>query len=144
MLEIVRVEQSKGTLAGVIVQFGGQTPLKLANRLVEAGVRPSSAPAPMPSTSPKTASGFPGAAQRSGPETAAQCHRDDGRPKPSLPRSAIGFPVILRPSYVLGGRGMVVVTDETQLKKQVESGRAVFRISRRQSGADRRLPCTAP
>ena len=38
VLEIVRVEQSKGTLAGVIVQFGGQTPLKLANTLVEEGV----------------------------------------------------------------------------------------------------------
>src|SRR6185312_6272659 len=38
VLEIVRIEQSKGTLAGVIVQFGGQTPLKLANTLVEAGV----------------------------------------------------------------------------------------------------------
>ena len=40
----------------------------------------------------------------------------------------IGFPVILRPSYVLGGRGMVVVSDEAELKKQVESGE-LFRIS---------------
>jgi carbamoyl-phosphate synthase large subunit len=55
VLEIVRVEQENGTLEGVIVQFGGQTPLKLANMLVEAACR-SWAPAPMPSISPKTAS----------------------------------------------------------------------------------------
>ena len=55
VLEIIRVEQSKGTLQGVIVQFGGQTPLKLASALEEAGVR-SSAPRPTPSTWPRTAS----------------------------------------------------------------------------------------
>ena len=57
VLEIIRVEQSKGQLKGVIVQFGGQTPLKLAQR---AGGRPacrSSAPRPTPSTSPRTATG---------------------------------------------------------------------------------------
>jgi carbamoylphosphate synthase large subunit len=56
VLEILRTEQENGTLHGVIVQFGGQTPLKLANALKTPASR-SSAPRPTPSTSPKTASG---------------------------------------------------------------------------------------
>jgi len=126
VLEIVRVEQSKGTLAGVIVQFGGQTPLKLANRLVEAGV-------PILGTS---ADAIDLAEDRKRFQVLL---KDLGLKQPrnatalTAPEAiaaarAIGFPVILRPSYVLGGRGMVVVTDETQLKKQVESGE-LFRIS---------------
>ena len=54
VLEIIRVEQSKGRLKGVIVQFGGQTPLKLAHALRRPACR-SSAPRPTPSTSPRTA-----------------------------------------------------------------------------------------
>ena len=85
------------------------------------------APAPMPSTWPKTAS------------ASRHCWNEL---KLKQPRNAtamtaeetvkaarkIGYPVILRPSYVLGGRGMVVVSDEPQLKEQVESGE-LFRIS---------------
>jgi carbamoylphosphate synthase large subunit len=55
VLEILRVEQENGTLHGVIVQFGGQTPLKLANALSRRASR-SSAPRPTPSTWPRTAS----------------------------------------------------------------------------------------
>ncbi len=126
VLEIVRVEQSKGTLAGVIVQFGGQTPLKLANLLVEKGV-------PLLGTS----------------ADAIDLAEDRKRFQVLLnelglkqPRNAtamtaeetfaavkeIGYPLILRPSYVLGGRGMVVVPDEATLKATVKSG-DVFRIS---------------
>ncbi|HVU20052.1 MAG TPA: carbamoyl-phosphate synthase large subunit, partial [Rhizomicrobium sp.] len=126
VLEIVRVEQSKGTLAGVIVQFGGQTPLKLANRLVEAGV-------PILGTS---ADAIDLAEDRKRfqvlltelglkqPRNATALTAEEA----IAAAKAIGFPVILRPSYVLGGRGMVVVTDEAQLTKQVESGE-LFRIS---------------
>ncbi|HUO88290.1 MAG TPA: carbamoyl-phosphate synthase large subunit [Rhizomicrobium sp.] len=126
VLEIVRVEQSKGSLAGVIVQFGGQTPLKLANALVEEGV-------PILGTS----------------ADAIDLAEDRKRFQVLLtdlglkqPRNAtaltaeetiaaareIGYPVILRPSYVLGGRGMVVCADEAHLKTQVRSGE-LFRIS---------------
>jgi carbamoyl-phosphate synthase large subunit len=126
VLEIVRVEQTKGTLAGVIVQFGGQTPLKLANTLVEEGV-------PILGTS----------------ADAIDLAEDRKRFQKLLnelglkqPRNAtamtagqaieaareIGYPVILRPSYVLGGRGMVVCADESQLTSQVQSGE-LFRIS---------------
>ncbi|MGZ6021007.1 MAG: carbamoyl-phosphate synthase large subunit [Rhizomicrobium sp.] len=126
VLEIVRVEQTKGTLAGVIVQFGGQTPLKLANMLVEEGV-------PILGTS----------------ADAIDLAEDRKRFQHLLtelglkqPRNAtamtaeqtiaaareIGYPVILRPSYVLGGRGMVVCADEAHLMSQVQSGE-LFRIS---------------
>ena len=55
VIEIAKVEASAGSLRGVIVQFGGQTPLKLAHALAAAGCR-SSAPRPTPSTWPRTAS----------------------------------------------------------------------------------------
>ncbi len=126
VLEIVRVEQSKGTLAGVIVQFGGQTPLKLANMLVEEGV-------PLLGTS---ADAIDLAEDRKRFQVLLN---DLGLKQPRNATAmtaeetiaaarAIGFPVILRPSYVLGGRGMVVVSDEKQLKAQVQSGE-LFQIS---------------
>jgi carbamoyl-phosphate synthase large subunit len=126
VLEIVAIEQSNGTLAGLIVQFGGQTPLKLANMLVEEGV-------PILGTS----------------ADAIDLAEDRKRFQVLLgelglkqPRNAtvmtaaeafdavreIGFPVILRPSYVLGGRGMVVVVDEAHLKATLQSGE-LFQIS---------------
>jgi carbamoyl-phosphate synthase large subunit len=126
VLEIVRVEQSKGTLAGVIVQFGGQTPLKLANRLVEAGVPilGTSADAIDLAEDRKRFQAMLNELGLKQPRNATAMTADEA----IAAAKTIGFPVILRPSYVLGGRGMVVVTDETQLKKQVESGE-LFRIS---------------
>jgi carbamoyl-phosphate synthase large subunit len=126
VLEIVRVEQSKGTLAGVIVQFGGQTPLKLANDLVAEGVPilGTSADAIDLAEDRKRFQALlqdlklkqPRNATAMTPEEAVTAAR------------AIGYPIILRPSYVLGGRGMVVVTGEAQLKATVQSGE-LFRIS---------------
>ena len=78
VLEIVAKEQSKGTLAGVIVQFGGQTPLKLANMACAMRACRSWAPAPTPSTWPKTASVSRNCWNDLGPEAAAQRHGDDG------------------------------------------------------------------
>jgi carbamoyl-phosphate synthase large subunit len=126
VLEIVRVEQSRGSLAGVIVQFGGQTPLKLANALVEEGV-------PILGTS---ADAIDLAEDRKRFQVLLQ---DLGlkQPRNATAMTAeetvaaarqIGYPVILRPSYVLGGRGMVVCADEAHLKAQVQSGE-LFRIS---------------
>ncbi|MBS0282354.1 MAG: ATP-grasp domain-containing protein, partial [Proteobacteria bacterium] len=126
VLEIVAKEQEQGTLAGVIVQFGGQTPLKLANTLRDAGV-------PILGTS---ADAIDLAEDRKRFQKLLQ---DLGLKQPSnatvmtadeavKAAGEIGYPVILRPSYVLGGRGMVVVSDEAQLKEQVASGE-LFRIS---------------
>ncbi|MEP6831375.1 MAG: carbamoyl-phosphate synthase large subunit, partial [Rhizomicrobium sp.] len=126
VLEIVAKEQERGTLAGVIVQFGGQTPLKLANILRDAGV-------PILGTS---ADAIDLAEDRKRFQTLLN---DLGlkQPRNATVMTAdeavkaageIGYPVILRPSYVLGGRGMVVVSNEAQLKEQVASGE-LFRIS---------------
>jgi carbamoyl-phosphate synthase large subunit len=117
VLEIVLKEQSKGTLKGVIVQFGGQTPLKLAAALEEAGV-------PILGTSPD----------------AIDLAEDRDRfkvlidklglkqPKSGIARSpqearavadSIGYPVVIRPSYVLGGRAMEIVHDGQEVDRYV-------------------------
>ena len=126
VLEIVAKEQSKGTLAGVIVQFGGQTPLKLANILVEAGV-------PLLGTSAdaidlaEDRKRFQVLLHKLGLKQPRNATAMTAEETVKAAR-AIGYPVILRPSYVLGGRGMVVVADEDQLKATVKSGE-LFRIS---------------
>jgi len=126
VLEIVAKEQENGRLVGVIVQFGGQTPLKLANTLVEEGV-------PILGTS---ADAIDLAEDRKRFQTLIdqlglkQPRNATAMAADETIRAAreIGYPVILRPSYVLGGRGMVIVTGEEQLKATVQSGE-LFRIS---------------
>ncbi|KXU32930.1 carbamoyl phosphate synthase large subunit [Sphingobium sp. 22B] len=117
VLEILSVEMSNGTLAGVIVQFGGQTPLKLAQALEDAGI-------PILGTSPdaidlaedrerfaalidrlklkQPANGI----ARSREEAIAVANR-------------IGYPVLMRPSYVLGGRAMEIVDGQAQLEEYI-------------------------
>jgi len=115
VLEIVRVEQSSGSLKGVIVQFGGQTPLKLAKALEAAEV-------PILGTAPDAI------------DLAEDRHRfqellhrlELTQPPNGIATSLaeaeavaarIGFPVVVRPSYVLGGRAMEIVRDESQLAR---------------------------
>jgi carbamoyl-phosphate synthase large subunit len=126
VLEIIETERSNGTLAGVIVQFGGQTPLKLANRLVEENV-------PILGTS---ADAIDLAEDRKRFQVLLQ-ELDLKQPRNATAMTAeetmaaaheLGYPVILRPSYVLGGRGMVIVTSDEQVKAAVQSGE-LFRIS---------------
>jgi carbamoyl-phosphate synthase large subunit len=126
VLEIVRIEQSAGTLAGVIVQFGGQTPLKLANKLVEAGVPilGTSADAIDLAEDRKRFQVLLNELGLKQPRNATAMTPDEA----IAAAREIGYPVILRPSYVLGGRGMVVVNDEAQLRQQVITGE-LFRIS---------------
>jgi carbamoyl-phosphate synthase large subunit len=113
VLEIVHAESVAGPVAGVVVQLGGQTPLGLAQALKDNGVRvvgtsPEAihlaedrgafgrvlAEAGLPAPKHGTATSFPG----------AKAIADE-----------IGYPVLVRPSYVLGGRGMEIVYDETRL-----------------------------
>jgi len=117
VLEIVRVERSKGTLHGVIVQFGGQTPLKLAHALQEADV-------PILGTSPdaidlaEDRDRFQKLIARLGlkqPENGIARSADQAR----RIAEKIGFPVVIRPSYVLGGRAMEIVRDAAQLDRYI-------------------------
>ena len=126
VLEIITKEQENGSLTGVIVQFGGQTPLKLANCLRDAGVPilGTSADAIDLAEDRKRFQKLLEDLRLKQPRNGTAMTADET----VAAAKAIGYPVILRPSYVLGGRGMVVVSDETELKKQVESGE-LFRIS---------------
>ncbi len=117
VMEIMRVEQENGTLHGVIVQFGGQTPLKLANALEEAGI-------PILGTTPDA---IDLAEDR---ERFQQLVQGLGlkQPKNGIAHSdaealeiaqEIGFPLVIRPSYVLGGRAMEIVRDQASLERYI-------------------------
>ncbi|MGI5159641.1 carbamoyl-phosphate synthase large subunit [Microbispora sp. CA-102843] len=118
VLEVVHAEQETGPVAGVIVQLGGQTPLGLAQALKDAGV-------PVVGTSPESIhlaedrgafgqvlaeAGLP--APRHGTATTVEEAR--------AVAEEIGYPVLVRPSYVLGGAGMAIVYDEDTLGAYME------------------------
>ena len=111
VLEIVDKEKPKG----VIVQYGGQTPLKLAEELEAAGV-------PIIGTSPEAIDRaedrerFQQMIQRLGlkqPVNATVTSLEEAVRK----AQEIGYPLVMRPSYVLGGRAMEIVTDEAGLRR---------------------------
>ena len=113
VLEILRVEMSNGTLVGVIVQFGGQTPLKLAQTLEDAGI-------PILGTSPdaidlaEDRERFAALVEKLGlkqPANGIARSRDEA----VAVAARIGYPVLMRPSYVLGGRAMEIVDSVQQL-----------------------------
>ncbi|WP_433700486.1 carbamoyl-phosphate synthase large subunit [Nocardiopsis sp. CA-288880] len=118
VLEVVRAEQLSGTVAGVIVQLGGQTPLGLARRLKENGV-------PIIGTSPEAID----LAEDRG--EFGKVLAEAGLPAPKYGTAysfaeakaaadEIGYPVMVRPSYVLGGRGMEIVYSETMLADYIQ------------------------
>ncbi|HZP21274.1 MAG TPA: carbamoyl-phosphate synthase large subunit [Bauldia sp.] len=113
VLEIVRVEQAKGTLHGVIVQFGGQTPLKLAAALQAADV-------PILGTSPdaidlaEDRDRFARLLTRLGLRQAKNGIAYSVE-QSRLIAADLGLPLVVRPSYVLGGRAMQIIRDEEQL-----------------------------
>jgi carbamoyl-phosphate synthase large subunit len=117
VLEVIETESADGTLLGVIVQFGGQTPLKLAKALEAAGV-------PILGTSPDA---IDLAEDRERFQQLLQ-RLEIRQPVNAIARSAeeafeaarrVGYPVVIRPSYVLGGRAMEIVRDEEQLARYV-------------------------
>jgi carbamoyl-phosphate synthase large subunit len=118
-LEIIEVEKTNGALKGVIVQFGGQTPLKLARGLEAAGV-------PILGTSPdaidlaEDRNQFKLLLDRLGLR----------QPKNAIANSVaesearaeeVGYPLVIRPSFVLGGRAMAIVHDRLGLKDYIET-----------------------
>ncbi|MGE4351959.1 MAG: carbamoyl-phosphate synthase large subunit [Bdellovibrionales bacterium] len=121
VIEIVRVEQSKGEFLGVMVQFGGQTPLRLATALQEAGI-------PILGTTPDA---IDLAEDRERFQVLLK-ELDLKQPANGLSRSPeeaekvaeeVGYPVVIRPSYVLGGRAMEIVYNVEGLRRYI--GQAV-------------------
>jgi carbamoyl-phosphate synthase large subunit len=119
VLEVVDAERASGPVAGVIVQLGGQTPLGLARALAAAGV-------PVVGTSPEAIH----LAEDRGEFGALLAAAGLPAPRHGTARSAaaalaaaaeIGYPVLVRPSYVLGGRGMEIVYDDHTLASYVEA-----------------------
>ncbi len=117
VMEILRVEQSKGTLHGVIVQLGGQTPLKLANALEAEGI-------PILGTTPdaidlaEDRERFQALVNKLGLKQPRNgiAHSDAEALEIA---EDIGFPLVIRPSYVLGGRAMEIVRDQAQLERYI-------------------------
>ncbi|BBK35615.1 carbamoyl-phosphate synthase (glutamine-hydrolyzing) [Allostella sp. ATCC 35155] len=115
VIELVRVEQSKGEVLGVIVQFGGQTPLKLAAALEQARI-------PILGTSPdaidlaEDRKRFQVLLQQLGLRQPANGTATSEEEAVAV-AERIGYPVVIRPSYVLGGRAMEIVHDLTQLQR---------------------------
>ncbi|MGB0496849.1 MAG: carbamoyl-phosphate synthase large subunit [Rubricella sp.] len=117
VLEILRTEQEAGTLHGVIVQFGGQTPLKLANALEAEGI-------PILGTSPdaidlaEDRERFQSLLNDLGLKQPVNgiAHSDE---EAFLIAGKVGFPLVIRPSYVLGGRAMEIVRDMDQLRRYI-------------------------
>ncbi len=117
VLEIIETERSNGHLHGVIVQFGGQTPLKLAQALEQAQV-------PILGTSPdmidlaedrdrfkKLLDKLELRQPKSGIATSPE--------KARAIAQAVGYPIVIRPSYVLGGRAMEIVLESAQLDRYI-------------------------
>lgn len=119
VLEILHVEQQNGTLVGVIVQFGGQTPLNLAHALEQAGI-------PILGTSPdaidlaEDRERFAALITKLGllqPANGIARSRDEA----IKVAERIGYPVLMRPSYVLGGRAMEIVDGPAQLDDYIQT-----------------------
>ena len=117
VMEILRIEQENGSLHGVIVQFGGQTPLKLADDLEAAGI-------PILGTTPDSIDlaedrkRFQSLVKKLGlkqPKNGIACTKQEAIEI----AHRIGFPLVIRPSYVLGGRAMEIVRDMSQLDRYI-------------------------
>jgi carbamoyl-phosphate synthase large subunit len=118
VLEVVHAESQSGEIAGVVVQLGGQTPLGLARALKEAGV-------PIVGTSPESIhlaedrGAFGDLLMQAGlpaPRFGTAFSFEEAR---SI-AAEIGYPVLVRPSYVLGGRGMEIVYDDDMLRDYLD------------------------
>ncbi|MEO5662926.1 MAG: carbamoyl-phosphate synthase large subunit, partial [Nocardioides sp.] len=119
VLEIVHAETLAGPIAGVVCQLGGQTPLGLAQGLADAGVK-------IVGTQPEAID----LAEERGAFGRVLAEAGLPAPKHGMATSyaeakritdSIGYPVLVRPSYVLGGRGMEIVYDDDRLKSYIES-----------------------
>ncbi len=124
VISLLRKEQEKGTLLGCIVQYGGQTPLKLSQALEAAGI-------PILGTSAdaidiaEDRERFQALLQRLGLRQPENGIARSGEQAEAI-AERIGYPVIIRPSYVLGGRAMEIVYDRAGLMRYI---REAVRVS---------------
>jgi carbamoyl-phosphate synthase large subunit len=118
VLEVVRAESARGELLGVIVQFGGQTPLRIAAGLAAAKV-------PILGTSPdaidlaEDRERFQKLLQKLGLKQPPNGLATNAAEAEAV-AERIGFPVVIRPSYVLGGRAMEIVRDKAHLLRYID------------------------
>ena len=123
VLEIIAAETAAGPVKGVIAQLGGQTPLGLARGLMEAGVK-------ILGTSPDAIDlaeerGAFGEILKKNNLLAPKYGMANSYEEAAQIAAGIGYPVLVRPSYVLGGRGMEIVYDEESLRGFIEAATAV-------------------
>ena len=120
---IIENERSKGDFAGVILQFGGQTPLKLAKALEADGI-------PILGTSPASIDRSEDREQFNQLISKLNLRQPQGKMASSLEQALtaaedIGYPVLVRPSFVLGGRAMLIVHNEKQLRRYMSESTEV-------------------
>ena len=118
VMEVYHAEAESGEIAGAIVQLGGQTPLGLAQRLADAGV-------PVVGTSPEAINlaedrGEFGKVLEKAALPAPEFGTATSVEEAHEVAARIGFPVLVRPSYVLGGRGMEIVYDDESLSDYIQ------------------------
>ena len=123
VLEVIAAEYAAGPVLGVIAQLGGQTPLGLARGLLEAGI-------PILGTSPDAIDlaeerGAFGELLKANNLSAPKFGMANSYDESAKIAADIGYPVLVRPSYVLGGRGMEIVYDEESLRGFIEKATAI-------------------
>ena len=123
VLEVIAAESAAGPVLGVIAQLGGQTPLGLARGLLDAGVK-------ILGTSPDAIDlaeerGAFGEILNKNKLSAPNFGMANSYQESAEIATRIGYPVLVRPSYVLGGRGMEIVYDEESLKGFIEKATAI-------------------
>ena len=135
VIALIRKEQERGEVLGCIVQYGGQTPLKLSQALAAAGIPILGTSADAIDTA-EDRERFQALLQKLGLR-----QPENGTARSAAEAEAIadrvGYPVVIRPSYVLGGRAMEIVHDRTGLHRYM---REAVQVTRHQPGADRPLP----
>ena len=115
VIALIRREQEKGVLKGCIVQYGGQTPLKLSKALEEANIPLLGTPADAIDLA-EDRERFQALLQKLGlrqPSNGIAHNAEDAE----IIAEKIGYPVVIRPSYVLGGRAMEIVHDRNSLHR---------------------------
>ncbi|PIR32111.1 MAG: carbamoyl phosphate synthase large subunit [Alphaproteobacteria bacterium CG11_big_fil_rev_8_21_14_0_20_44_7] len=125
VIEICKKEMERGELLGVIVQFGGQTPLKLSHALLEAEI-------PIIGTQPDAIDlaedrdlfrKLLDKLELKQPKSDIAFKEDEVIKK----AESIGYPVLVRPSYVLGGRAMAIIADSTELQSWIDEMQIQFK-----------------